>query len=74
VNSCCRQRLHLGRVDDIWLQPDELRFDADSDISDVSEIWSDYGDEVSPSSQPKMVRWNPSRKNVSEKLTARQGR
>ena len=48
----------LGRVDDLWLKADDLKFDTESDISDVSEIWSEYGDRVCPDSQPKMVRWN----------------
>ena len=45
-------------MDDLWLKADDLKFDTESDISDVSEIWSEYGDKVCPSSQPKMVRWN----------------
>ena len=48
----------MGRVDDLWLKADDLKFDTESDISDVSEIWSEYGDRVCPDSQPKMVRWN----------------
>ena len=52
----------MGRVDDLWLKADDLKFDTESDISDVSEIWSEYGDKVCPSSQPKMVRWNQGRK------------
>ena len=53
----------MGRVDDLWLKADDLKFDTESDISDVSETWSEYGDKVCPSSQPKMVRWNQGRKN-----------
>ena len=52
----------MGRVDDLWLKADDLKFDTESDISDVSEIWSEYGDKVCPSSQPKMVRWNQGKK------------
>ena len=58
-----RSRNLMGRVDDLWLKADDLKFDTESDISDVSEIWSEYGDKVCPSSQPKMVRWNQGRKN-----------
>ena len=58
VLSHPRSRNLLGRVDDLWLKADDLKFDTESDISDVSEIWSEYGDRVCPDSQPKMVRWN----------------
>ncbi len=67
-----RQKNLLGRAEDLWLDPDNLKFHTDSDISDVSEIWSDYGDEMSASCQHKMVRWNASRKNVADKLPARE--
>ena len=57
-------------MEELWLQPDELKFHTDDDISDVSEIWSEYGDEVPESSQPKMVRWNPARKNIAAAIGA----
>lgn len=47
---------------------DDIKFDSDCEVSDASEIWSDYGDEIFPASQPKLHKWNPSRKNVSERL------
>ena len=56
-------------MDDLWINVDDIKFDSDGEVSDASEIWSDYGDEVFPANQPKLYKWNPSRKNVSEKLS-----
>ena len=65
-------RAKLGTVDDLWINVDEIKFDSDGDVSDASEIWSDYGDEIFPASQPKLYKWNPYRKNVSEKLSQKE--
>ncbi len=43
----------LGTVEDLWINPEEIRFDSDGEVSDVSEIWSQYGDEVEPEVQPR---------------------
>jgi hypothetical protein len=50
-----RLQARLGTVEQLWLDPDELRLqgqDSDEaneagDRDDASDIWSDYGDEVS---------------------------
>ena len=62
----------LGSVDKLWLVSDELKFDSDADISDMSEVWSEYGDQVSAATHhTKMTRWNPTKKTVSERLSDR---
>ena len=71
MQFCFSFREVLGTVEKLWIKSDELKFHSDGDISDYSEIWSDYGDEVTPLAQPKMTKWNPSRKNVSEKLSSK---
>ena len=62
-----RLRAKAGTVDDLWIIVDDIKFDSDGEVSDASEIWSEYGDEIFPASQPKLFKWNPARKNVSEK-------
>ena len=42
------------------------------DISDASEIWSEYGDEIVVDKQPKNLRWDPSDKKVSQRLSLRE--
>ena len=64
-----RLKASLGTVEDMWLKPEELAFDSDSNISEMSEIWSEYGDEATSNEQPRLTRWNPLKKNVSEKLS-----
>ena len=48
-----RMIARLGTVEDLWINPEEIRFDSDGEVSDVSEIWSQYGDEVEPEVQPR---------------------
>lgn len=69
-----RIRSRLGTVEDLWLNSETLKFESDGDISDVSEIWSEYGDVVEPPVQPKLNRWNPLKKTVSERIHKKRDR
>ncbi len=53
----------------MWINPEEVRFDSDGEVSDVSEIWSEYGEEEVPNLAPRLHKFNPLKKNVSEKIS-----
>ncbi len=53
----------------MWINAEEVRFDSDGEVSDVSEIWSEYGEEVVPDVEPRVHKWNPLKKNVSQKIS-----
>ena len=46
--SCFSPRFRdkQGTVESLWIKPTELSFGTDDEVSDESEIWSEYGDEV----------------------------
>ena len=67
-----RIRSSLKTVDHIWIYGEDIEFGSDSDISDASEIWSEYGDEIVVDKQPKNLRWDPSDKKVSQRLSLRE--
>lgn len=62
-------RQSVGTVEQMWIDPNNLNFESDGQISDISEIWSQYGDEIEPHTEGKLHKWNPNRKNVSTKLS-----
>jgi hypothetical protein len=45
-----------------------LELGSDSDISDASQIWSEYGDEIPVDKEPKLIRWNPSQKKIAQRI------
>ena len=51
---------------------EDIEFGSDSDISDASEIWSEYGDEIVVDKQPKNLRWDPADKKVSQRLSLKE--
>ena len=67
----------LGTVETLWMIADEQKFESDSQISDMSEVWSEYGEEVDAEKTggipAKLTRWNPIKKTVSEKLNDGRG-
>ena len=67
-----RIRSSLKTVDHIWMYGEDIEFGSDSDISDASEIWSEYGDEIVVDKQPKNLRWDPADKKVSQRLSLRE--
>lgn len=64
-----QMRQSVGTVEQMWIDPNNLNFESDGQISDISEIWSQYGDEIEPHTEGKLHKWNPNRKNVSTKLS-----
>ena len=67
-----RIRSNLKTVDDIWIYGEDIEFGSDSDISDASEIWSEYGDEITVDKQQKNLRWDPQDKKVGQRLSLRE--
>ena len=59
-------------MDHIWMYGEDIEFGSDSDISDASEIWSEYGDEIVVDKQPKNLRWDPADKKVSQRLSLKE--
>ncbi|TRY76253.1 hypothetical protein TCAL_04059, partial [Tigriopus californicus] len=64
-----QMRQSVGTVEQMWIDPNNLNFESDGQISEISEIWSQYGDEIEPHTEGKLHKWNPNRKNVSTKLS-----
>jgi hypothetical protein len=58
----------MRTAEDILLCGENLELGSDSDISDASQIWSDYGDEILVDKEPKLIRWNPSQKKISQRI------
>ena len=72
IHFAFRIRATLKTVDNIWIYGEDIEFGSDSDISDASEIWSEYGDEIVVDKQPKNLRWDPSDKKVGQRLSLRE--